>query len=94
MIKIKFIEFDKKELAPAKEKEEEADRFASNELIPSRGYLQFLRNNPIVTRGSIIQFAEELGVHPGIVAGRLCHDKKIRWNSVSNLRPRLKLVSE
>jgi HTH-type transcriptional regulator/antitoxin HigA len=92
--KEKFIEFEKKELAIAKNKEDEADNFASEELIPSKSYLQFLRSNPIFSNNSIVEFAKTLKIHPGIVAGRLCHEGKVEWKSVSNLRPRLKLVSE
>ncbi|MHB9010645.1 MAG: HigA family addiction module antitoxin [Ignavibacteriaceae bacterium] len=92
--KEKFIEFDKKELTLAKSKEDEADKFASEELIPSKSYSQFLRSNPIFSNNSIVEFAKTLKIHPGIVAGRLCHEGKVNWNSVSSLRPRLKLVSE
>jgi len=91
--KEKFIEFDKKELAPTKSKEAEADEFASNELIPSKSYLEFV-SDASVTKERIKKFADTLGVHPGIVAGRLCHDRKVRWNLVSSLRPRLRLVSK
>jgi len=91
--KEKFIEFDKKELALTKSKEVEADEFASNELIPSKSYADFL-SDPFITKQRIKKFADDLGIHPGIVAGRLCHDKKVRWNLVSSLRPRLKLVSK
>ena len=92
--KEKFIEFDKKELILAKDKEDEADKFASDELITPKNYSQFIKSNPIISKGSIIEFAESLKIHPGIVAGRLCHDQKVNWNTVSSLRPRLKLANE
>ncbi|MCX6168648.1 MAG: HigA family addiction module antitoxin [Ignavibacteriales bacterium] len=92
--KEKFIEFDKKELALARDKEDEADEFASDELISPKSYSQFLKNNPIISKSSILEFANSLKIHPGIVAGRLCHDKKVNWNTVSSLRPRLKIASE
>jgi len=91
--KEKFIEFDKKELALTKSKEVEADEFAGNELIPSKSYTEFM-SDPFITKQRIKKFADDLGIHPGIVAGRLCHDRKVRWNLVSSLRPRLKLVSK
>jgi HTH-type transcriptional regulator/antitoxin HigA len=90
--KDKFIEFDRKELAPDKAKEDEADRFASDTLIPSKVYSDFVKKGEF-SRKSIVEFAIELGVHPGIVAGRLCHDKHVDWKFASGLRPRLKLVS-
>jgi HTH-type transcriptional regulator/antitoxin HigA len=90
--KEKFIEFDKKELAFAKGKEDEADEFASNELIPPQNYFQFIKNKSEISRNSIIEFAETLGIDPGIVAGRLCHEGLADWSKVSKLRYRLKLV--
>ncbi len=90
--KEKFIEFDKRELALAKSKEDEADEFASNQLIPRKSYDEFL-GKMSMSREDIVNFAASIGVHPGIVAGRLCHDKEIGWKSVSTLRPRLRLVS-
>lgn len=90
--KEKFIEFDKKELAPARTKEDEADEFARNELIPQKNYAEFLRTTPI-TKSMIAAFAGGLGIHSGIVAGRLCHEEKISWKSANSLRPRLRLVS-
>ena len=92
--KEKFIEFDKKELALSKDKEDEADKFASDELIMTKSYSQFIKNNPIISTNSIIEFAKSLKIHPGIVAGRLCHDQKVNWNAVSSLRPRLELANE
>jgi HTH-type transcriptional regulator / antitoxin HigA len=92
--KEKFIEFDKKELALARDKEDEADKFASDELISPKSYSQFLKSNPIISESCILEFAENLKVNPGIIAGRLCHDKKVNWNTVSSLRPRLKIASE
>ena len=88
--KEKFIEFDDKELSVVQDKEKEADKFASNELIPEKSYTEFLKSP--LTNQSVVNFAKELGVHPGIVAGRLCHDKKVKWNMVSSLRPRLKFA--
>ena len=88
--KEKFIEFNNRDLSSVQDKEEEADKFASNELIPEKNYLEFLENG--LTKQGIINFAQNLDVHPSIIAGRLCHDKKVKWNKVSTLRPRLKFV--
>ncbi|MEK7112807.1 MAG: ImmA/IrrE family metallo-endopeptidase, partial [Patescibacteria group bacterium] len=88
--KEKFIEFNNRDLSSVQDKEKDADKFASNELIPEKSYLEFLENG--LTKQGIISFAQGLGVHPSIIAGRLCHDKKVKWNIVSTLRPRLKFV--
>jgi HTH-type transcriptional regulator/antitoxin HigA len=86
----RFLEFDRKELAVARSKEDEADEFATNELIPPKRYAELLEGP--LSRKNIADFASNLGIHPGIVGGRLCHDKKIGWNAVSTLRTRLTLV--
>lgn len=88
--KDKFIEFDNKELSTLQEKENEANSFARNELIPDKDYKEFLRNIP--TQASIVVFAKSLGIHPSIIAGRLCHENIVKWNQVSRLRPRLQFV--
>jgi HTH-type transcriptional regulator/antitoxin HigA len=85
--KDRFIEFDNKELSNVQEKEKQADNFAGEELIPTGSYSEFMKNP--LTKPGVIEFAKFLGIHPGIVAGRLCHDKKVNWKSVSSLRPRL-----
>ncbi len=90
--KEKFLEFDNKELSLINEKEEQADKFAINSLIPVRDYDNFVKNKPFSTE-RILAFAKSLKIHPGIVAGRLGYDGKVRWNAISNLRTRLKLSS-
>lgn len=90
--KDKFIEFDDRELVTAKDKEDEADRFASNELIPEKTYAELIKHTLSIQ--GIIELAGSLGIHPGIVAGRLCHDGKVSWNKVSSLRPRLKFADK
>ncbi|MEV4833518.1 HigA family addiction module antitoxin [Nonomuraea sp. NPDC049486] len=52
-------------------KEAEADRFASDLLIP-RTLLP--RLSSLKSLGSVEEFAHELGIAPGIVVGRLQHD--------------------
>ena len=83
----KFLEFDDKDLAFSKSKEQEADTFAGDALISPKRYARFIAEP--ITRPRIVRFAKYLNIHPGIVAGRLCHDKLIEWRTVSALRPRL-----
>jgi HTH-type transcriptional regulator / antitoxin HigA len=90
--KEKFIEYDDRDLVTAKNKEAEADKFATDELIPEKSYTEFI-NKPLSLFG-IIEFAKSLGINPGIVAGRLCHEERVKWNKVSSLRPRLKFVDK
>jgi len=83
-----FIEFDKKEMSVVQTKEEEANNFAREELIPSKNYSEFIKNS--LTRQGVIDFANSLNIHPCIVAGRLGHENKVGWKNLSSLRPRLK----
>lgn len=90
--KDKFIEFDKKELSQMQEKEKEADEFACDALIPPKEYFEFLKQ-PVLSRQSIIDFAESLNISPGIVAGRLGHENKVPWHAISPFRYTLKLIN-
>ena len=88
--KEKFLEFENKEFSLIKEKEEQANKFASDYLIPPKEYDNFIKAGTISIK-RIIEFSKNLNIHPGIVAGRLCHDGKVKWNAVASLRTRLKL---
>jgi len=71
-------------------KEEEADRFAANKLIPQIDYQEFV-NSSSFTIESIQHLARQIGIAPGIVVGRLQHDRHLRQDSLLNaLRERYK----
>lgn len=53
--------------------EREADKFASNHLIPSGEYSTFTKTYDFSIK-SIENFSQEIGIHPGIITGRLQHD--------------------
>lgn len=92
--KEKFIEFDKRSLSTVQEKEKEADFFAADQLIPRKAYSDFIKAGNF-SRGTVARFAQDIGVHPGIVEGRLCHDgvsPKIGWSKPLGFRTRLKFV--
>lgn len=65
--------------------EAQANNFSAENLIPSKQLSDFLRNN-IVNGISINQFASQLDIHPGIIVGRLQHDKILNYNQENNLR--------
>ena len=67
------------------EKEQEADRFASDFLIPRKPYRNFISNNRRISKIAVIQFARQLGIAPGIVVGRLQHDHYIPYNQMHDL---------
>lgn len=67
--------------------EAEADRFAADTLIPPAEYERLVAARPI--RGMAVRsFAREIGVHPGIVVGRLQHDRAIKRSEMNALRER------
>lgn len=65
--------------------EDEADRFASNFLIPPTEFKRFAPTK-YTSDNEIIEFAGSIGIHPGIVAGRLQHEKIIPQNRCSELK--------
>lgn len=65
--------------------EQEADGFASQVLIP-REYEADLAD--ISSAADVVQFAERLGIAPGIVVGRLQHDKRWPYNRGNHLKQR------
>lgn len=79
-----FIEDDKVE----DPKEAEADRFASDLLIPPSELLQFTSAGRI-TAESIQGFASRIGIAPGIVVGRLQHDGLVPYSRHNHLKRRL-----
>ncbi|MBO0883462.1 MAG: hypothetical protein J2P17_24625, partial [Mycobacterium sp.] len=73
------------------ELETEADTFASRTLIPPdvAGELPHL-----ITAGDVKKFAEEIGVAPGIVVGRMQHDRLIPHSQWTNLIDRYRFADE
>lgn len=86
--KDKFIEFDKRELSTQQEKEREADEFAGSTLIPAKKYHEFV-NREDYSKKAVLSFAEDIGIHPGIVEGRLCYENHIHWKNQLGFRVRL-----
>jgi len=85
-IKTVFISYSEKEIVEVnKQLEDDADNFAANYLIPPAAIKKFAPS--IYTSDEqIIAFAKEIGIHPGIVAGRLQHDGIIAPNRCSKLK--------
>jgi HTH-type transcriptional regulator/antitoxin HigA len=70
------------------EREQEADAFASELLIPQAAYEAFLRRFPTISATSITAFADQQSIAPGIVVGRLKHDEKLTHAALNGLRTR------
>lgn len=73
------------------EKEGEADRFASDFLIPPGRYKRFAATS-YFSKSSIIEFARGIGIAPGIVVGRLQHDHVLPFSHCNDLKVRLDWV--
>ena len=69
--------------------EHEANQWAGNWLIPEQ-YSDRLAE--LKSKASIQAFAEEIGVHPGIVVGRLQHDGFIHYSTMNYLKQKLDFV--
>lgn len=85
-IKTVFINFNESEIQNLNAAlEDEADLFAANLLIPPAKMKAFSPNK-FTSDDEICLFAESIGIHPGIIAGRLQHDKIISPKRCSRLK--------
>ena len=85
-IKTVFISYGEKEMIELNEKlEEDADNFATNYLIPASEFRKF-EPNKFTSDAEIVAFAKSIGVHPGIVAGRLQHEGILLPNRCSKFK--------
>lgn len=68
--------------------ERDADRFASDHLIPPSAYEAFLRRPDCRMKAAVEAFAREQGIAPSIVVGRLQHDGHLPHSHLNDLRSR------
>ena len=68
--------------------EREADDFARDFLIPPEHWLPYW-DKVRCSRANIEYLADDVGVHPGIVVGRLQHEKRIPYSAHNDLRSKL-----
>jgi HTH-type transcriptional regulator/antitoxin HigA len=66
-------------------KEQEADTFASDFLIPKHALNEFRQQRRFTTQ-AVQQFAAQLGIAPGIVVGRLQHEKLLSLTHLNALK--------
>ncbi len=88
-----FISFNKKTFTEdvSDVLEQEADEFSRNTLIPLSSYQDFILNDDFSEK-SIIEFSNELGVHPGIVLGRLQFENYVHYSRFKHLKTQYKIV--
>ena len=70
------------------EEEDACDAFARDTLIPGDAWEAFTYKECFSER-DVREFAEESGIHPGIVVGRLQHEHFIPHHSLNHLKVRL-----
>jgi HTH-type transcriptional regulator / antitoxin HigA len=69
--------------------ERRADAFAADTLIPAADYQAFAGRGGRYSFARIRAFAAAVGVHPGIVVGRLQRDKRLKYSHCNGLKERL-----
>jgi HTH-type transcriptional regulator/antitoxin HigA len=81
-----YIESDDVDFV-VKSLENEANEFASDNLVPAPEYEDFVERGAFYKQ-DILKFAKQINIHPGIVVGRLQHDEKIPPSWHNDLRER------
>lgn len=69
--------------------EQEADRFACDQLIPRAAWDSFVAGQDF-SGASVTELAARTRVTPGVVVGRLQHEKVIGFNALNHLKTRLR----
>lgn len=91
-----------KETLEDMDKEDEANQFAANILIPRealKSFLDCIPDDRYPSKKQIVNFSEQLGIAPSILVGRLQHDKlpisnPLPYSHYRDLKKTLKWVSD
>lgn len=75
------------------EEEMEAVAFARSQLVPEDDYARLVEGSSL-TAESITQFAEEIGVSPGIVVGRLQRDGRLPFSAMNYLKEQFRWLDD
>lgn len=84
--KNQFIDYDG---STKDDKENEADEFASNILIPKKEYLELLSKK--VTLVDLNLFCKKIGINLGVLVGRFAHDGLISWPAAALHRVKINI---
>jgi HTH-type transcriptional regulator / antitoxin HigA len=68
-----------------RKEEKEADEYAVNMLIPQAEYTKFIAGG-LFSENTIRRFAENIGIHPALVVGRLQHDGRLDFKYHNSLK--------
>ena len=66
--------------------EDDANTFSGNFLIDQKKYQKFVTTNRRFSKTSVKTFAEEIDIAPGIVVGRLQHDRYIPFTHLNDFK--------
>lgn len=90
------IFLDNEKLSAQEKLEEEANRFAADWLIPEKSLKEFIFSRPQgrISKDAITEFSEKLGISPGIVVGRLQHDRYIPYSHCNGLKRTFRWVKK
>lgn len=75
------------------ETEAEANEWAANFLVPRKDWQRFIVEG-VFTAACVREFAEEQGVAPGVLVGRLQSQGILPWNRLNSLKVRLSWADE
>ena len=76
------------------EKEQAADRFAANFLIPQPAWKKFVKSEKFKNQAAVELFAKELNIAPAVVVGRLQHEGLIPFSHLNGLRRRFEIKAK
>jgi HTH-type transcriptional regulator/antitoxin HigA len=82
-----FIESEDKQ----DEKEQAADRYAANFLIPQPAWKKFIKSEKYKNKTAVELFAKDLNLAPAVVVGRLQHEELIPFSHLNGLRRRFEI---
>ena len=86
-----FLDDPGAEADDSSQEEREANDWASTWLIPSDAAAELPR---LRSESAVLAFAQRIGIHPGIVVGRLQHDVVIPATWLNGLKQRFQLAPE
>ncbi len=89
-----FLEADDEVSEDVGAKEEEADHFAAEFLIPADELRLFHPRGAYYSHEDIREFAQHLGIAPGIVVGRLQHDGMVPPQNFNQLKQHFQWIIE
>lgn len=74
-----------------KSAEKAANQFAKDTLIPMDDFDAFVKRDSF-TKESLLEFADKIGIAPGIVVGRLQKEEYLEFNQYNDLKAKYKLT--